>query len=135
MDRFDELAKQIQSPSNATNLVLAPPNEDERRHLFTKYAASIQPPPPVQPAQVQVRSEPVQPTYAQAVSDDTKPLTEEQKQKLFQKYATLVPPPSAEERETQRRLMDRIRSFHSQSASEFCGFSAPTLWCELEQRM
>ena len=132
--RADELAKRIRAPSNAADLVIAPPNEAERRHLFAKYAASIQPAPPAQPANV--RSESVQPTYAQAVSDGTtKPLTEEQKQSLFRKYASLLPPPSAEEREAQRRLMERVRSFHSQSASEFGGFSAPTLWCELEQRM
>lgn len=133
--RANELAKHLESPSNATErLVIAPPNDEERRDLFSKYAGTIAPAPPAN-AQSAGSSKPAK---VQTGGGGTQSLTEEQKQSLFRKYAALVPPPNAAQREAQRALMDRVRAFHAQSASEFGGFSAPSLWSsqleQLEQR-
>lgn len=120
--RAAELKKQILSPANADVCVIAPPNPTEKGQLFSKYASSIQEP--------TKEASPPKERPRQQVSQNR--LSDAEKQRLFAKYATLLPPPSAAERDAQRKFIERVNSLHAMSPSDFGGFSAPGLWCDME---
>ena len=150
VSELESLADQKDAPGGGV-LTISPPNAHERQQLFVRqlifyaHLASRFADPRSKPAILrQAKYASIIPPAIRAAAPKSlvaaapppppplPPLSEDTKQALFAKYYDVLPPPNSEERMRQRRLYDKINTFHALAAerTQWNGFLAPGLWQE-----